>query len=37
MRTYIKDLDITVATLDDKMDWDCWDGDFDPIPEIVDV
>ncbi len=35
--TYVKDLDITVANLDDEMDWDCWHGNFDPIPEIADV
>jgi hypothetical protein len=27
MRTYVEDLDITVAHLDDEMDWDCWDFD----------
>ena len=25
MRVYVEDLDITVATLDDAMEWDCWD------------
>jgi hypothetical protein len=37
IRTYVEGLDITVATLDDEMDWDCWNGDFDPIPDIADV
>jgi hypothetical protein len=37
MQTYIEALDIMVANLDDEMDWDCWNGNFDPIPEIVDV
>ena len=27
MRAYVEDLDITVATLDDAMEWDCWDID----------
>ena len=27
MRTYVEDLDITVAHLDEEMDWDCWDFD----------
>jgi hypothetical protein len=25
MRLYVDELDITVACLDDKMDWDAWD------------
>ena len=25
MRAYVEDLDITVATLDNAMEWDCWD------------
>jgi hypothetical protein len=37
LRMYVKDLDITAANLDNKMDWDCWNGNFDPIPEIADV
>ena len=24
MRAYVKDLDITVASLDNAMEWDCW-------------
>ena len=24
MRTYVEGLDITVASLDDEMEWDCW-------------
>ena len=27
MRTYVEDLDITVASLDDEMEWDCWAND----------
>ena len=26
MRAYVEDLDITVATLDEAMEWDCWDN-----------
>ncbi len=26
MRTYVEDLDITVARLDNEMEWDCWDN-----------
>jgi hypothetical protein len=37
MRTYVEDLDITVTSLDKEMDWDCWEGEFDPIPEIADA
>jgi len=30
LRAYVEDLDITVANLDDEMEWDAWvDGDFD--------
>ncbi len=29
MRTYVEALNITVAGLDEKMDWSCWDGDVD--------
>jgi hypothetical protein len=25
MRVYVEELDITVAHLDDPMDWGCWD------------
>jgi hypothetical protein len=24
MRAYVEDLDITVALLDNEMEWDCW-------------
>jgi hypothetical protein len=24
MRAYVEDLDITVASLDNEMEWDCW-------------
>ena len=27
MRAYVEDLDITVACLDNEMEWDCWDED----------
>jgi hypothetical protein len=37
MRTYVDNLDITVADLDNEMDWDCWSGDIDTIPDIADV
>jgi len=26
LRSYVEDLDITVAGLDDVMEWDCWDN-----------
>jgi hypothetical protein len=35
MRTYVEELDITVAHLDNKMDWTVWDAgedDFDSPP-----
>jgi hypothetical protein len=37
MRRYIKNLDITVANLDNEMDRDCWGGNFNPIPKFADV
>ena len=33
MRTYVEALDITVAGLDEEMDWSCWDGDIDEESE----
>ncbi len=30
MRAYMEDLDITVARLDDEMEWDCWANDPPP-------
>jgi len=36
MRTYVEDLDITVAHLDDEMDWECWDIDAFEDAEVVD-
>ena len=27
MHAYVEDLDITVAHLDNEMEWDCWDED----------
>ena len=33
MRTYVEALDITVASLDDAMDWSCWDDDDDDRSE----
>jgi hypothetical protein len=35
MRTYVEELDITVAHLDDKIDWTVWDtgeDDFNAPP-----
>ncbi len=32
MRTYVKALDITVACLDEEMDWGCWPEDDDDVP-----
>ncbi len=29
MRTYVESLDITVADLNEEMDWSCWDCDKD--------
>jgi hypothetical protein len=37
MQTYIDNLDIAVANLDYKMDWDCWSGNFDKNFDIADV
>ncbi len=39
MRTYVQDLDISVAALDEEMDWNVWadDDDVDGIPEDVSV
>ncbi len=37
MRTYLEDLDITVANLDDKMEWDCWDTDAFKDTDIADA
>ena len=37
MRTYVEDLDITVAHLDDEMDWDCWDFDAFEDVEVADI
>ena len=34
MRAYVEDLDITVATLDDAMEWDCWDTADDDDDEL---
>jgi len=32
LRAYVEELDITVAELDDQMDWDTWDEDIDVVP-----
>jgi hypothetical protein len=33
LRAYVEELDITVAGLDDQMDWDTWDDDYiDVLP-----
>ena len=37
MYTYVEDLDITVAHLDNEMDWDCWDFDAFEDAEVADV
>jgi hypothetical protein len=39
MRTYVRDLDILVAALDEEMDWNVWadDDDMDGIPEDASV
>ena len=37
MRTYVEDLDITIAHLDEEMDWDCWDSDAFKDVEVADV
>ncbi len=39
MRLYVKQLDITVARLDDEMDWDVWDDDEYPavINDAADI
>ncbi len=37
MRTYVEDLDITVAHLNDEMDWDCWEFDTFEDVEVADV
>jgi hypothetical protein len=37
MRTYLEDLDITIANLDDKMEWDCWDTDAFEDTDIADA
>jgi hypothetical protein len=29
LRAYVEELDITVAHLDDAMEWVCWDDDID--------
>ncbi len=33
MRMYVETLDITVAGLDEEMDWSCWDIDVDEESE----
>ena len=37
MQAYVEDLDTTVTSLDNEMEWDCCKGEFDPIPEIADA
>ncbi len=32
LRACVEELDITVAGLDDQMDWDTWDEDIDVVP-----
>ncbi len=31
MQAYVEDLDITVAHLDDEMDWTIWDKDYSAV------
>jgi hypothetical protein len=33
----VEDLDITIAHLDEEMDWDCWDVDAFEDPNMVDA
>jgi hypothetical protein len=37
MRTYVEDLDITIAHLNDEMDWDWWDFDAFEDVDVVDA
>jgi hypothetical protein len=37
VRMYVEDLDITVAHLDEEMDWDCWDVDTFKDPNMADA
>jgi hypothetical protein len=37
MQTYMEDLDITIAHLDEEMDWDCWDVDVFKDPNMADA
>ncbi len=33
LRAYVEDLDITVARLDEAMEWECWDDADDDDPD----
>jgi hypothetical protein len=37
MQTCVEDLDITIAHLDEMMDWDCWDVDAFKDPNMADA
>ncbi len=37
MRTYVEDLDNTVATLEEEMESDCWDNDAFKDSSIADA
>jgi hypothetical protein len=37
MRTYVDDLNITLTTLDNAMDWECWDNDAFEDADIADA
>ncbi len=34
LRAYVEDLDITVAGLDDQMEWDAWEDDDADVPPV---
>jgi hypothetical protein len=34
LRAYVEELDITVAGLDDQMDWDAWAHDDADVPAV---
>jgi hypothetical protein len=34
LRVYVEELDITVAGLDDQMEWDTWEDDDAEAPQV---
>ena len=34
LRAYVEELDITVAGLDDQIDWDAWEDDNADVPPV---